>query len=68
VELAGPDGELFARGLASYPSDDLDKIRGRKAAEIEAVLGYRYCDEVVHRDDLVILEQASSDSAPGAIS
>jgi glutamate 5-kinase len=60
VELAGPDGEPFARGLVSYPSDDLLKIRGRKAAEIEPILGYRYCDEVVHRDDLVILEEKAA--------
>ena len=60
VELTGPDGRVFARGLASYPSADLSKIRGRKAAEIEPTLGYRYCDEVVHRDDLVILEAESA--------
>lgn len=64
VELTGPDGLAFARGLVSYPSDDVHKIRGRKAAEIEPILGCRYCDEVVHRDDLVIL---GHDTAPGTI-
>jgi glutamate 5-kinase len=57
VELTGPDGVAFARGLVSYPADDLHQLRGKKAAEIEKILGYRYCDEVVHRDDLVILDQ-----------
>lgn len=55
VELAGPDGKAFARGLASYPSDDLARLCGLKASQIEGVLGYRYADEAVHRDDLVIL-------------
>lgn len=56
VELAGPDGRAFARGLASYPAEDVARLRGLKASQIESTLGYRYCDEVVHRDDLVILK------------
>ncbi len=55
VELAGPDGLVFARGLASYASDDLARLCGLKASQIEGVLGYRYSDEAVHRDDLVVL-------------
>jgi glutamate 5-kinase len=59
VDLAGPDGEVFARGLASYSSKDLLHIKGRKAAEIEKLLGHRYCDEAVHRDDLAVLDSIS---------
>lgn len=44
----------IARGLAAYSSDELQQIRGRRAVEIEGILGYAYCDEAVHRDDLVL--------------
>lgn len=55
VELHGPEGAAIARGLASYSSADLTRIKGKKAAEIESILGFRYADEVVHRDDMVLL-------------
>jgi glutamate 5-kinase len=55
VEIALLDGAAFARGLAGYSADEIRKIRGVKTAEIEGVLGYRYLDEVVHRDDLVLI-------------
>ncbi len=48
-------GHEFARGLAGYSSEELDKIRGKRSTDIEAILGYKYLDEVIHRDDLVIL-------------
>jgi glutamate 5-kinase len=56
VDLAGPDGAPFARGLATYASDELRLLAGRHSADIEALLGYRSLDEAVHRDDLVLLE------------
>lgn len=59
VELAGPDGAPFARGLASYDSDELSRIRGRKTTEISTILGYCYTEEAVHRDDLVILDASN---------
>lgn len=45
----------FARGLTSYSSHELKKIKGLKTNEIEAALGYKYYDEVIQRDNLVIL-------------
>ncbi len=45
----------FARGLTSYSSQELGKIMGHKTSEIEKILGYKYFDEVMHRDDMVIL-------------
>ncbi|HEV8324800.1 MAG TPA: glutamate 5-kinase [Myxococcota bacterium] len=56
VEVVGPDGRAFARGLASYRGAEVAAIRGRRSDEIEAALGYRTADEVVHRDDLVLLD------------
>lgn len=57
VELQGQDHKPFGRGLTSYSASELARIRGRKAAEIEGVLGYRYADEVIHRSDLVLIKQ-----------
>jgi glutamate 5-kinase len=45
----------FARGLVKYSSVDLDRIKGLKTSQIESVLGHKDYDEVIHRDDLVIL-------------
>ena len=56
VDLADESGAVFARGLATYDAEEMKRIAGRKSGEIEAILGYRYLDEAVHRDDLVELE------------
>lgn len=45
----------FARGLTNYSSQELNKIKGQKTDRIQPTLGYKYYDEVVHRDNLVIL-------------
>ena len=48
-------GQAFARGLVKYSSTDLDRIKGLKTAQIASILGRKDYDEVIHRDDLVIL-------------
>jgi glutamate 5-kinase len=45
----------FARGLVKYSSADLDRIKGLKTSQIVSVLGHKDYDEVIHRDDLVLL-------------
>ncbi|MET0401724.1 MAG: glutamate 5-kinase [Cystobacter sp.] len=55
VDLVDPEGRVFARGLSAYEDGELRRIAGLKSADIEAVLGYRYLDEAVHRDDLAVL-------------
>lgn len=55
VRLVGPDGQEVARGLSRYRSEDLTLIAGRHSRDIEAVLGFTYGPEAVHRDDLVRL-------------
>src|SRR3954454_17721357 len=42
------------RGLSAYASADIGRIAGHKSGEIEAILGYRGRDEIIHRDDLVV--------------
>ncbi len=56
VSVLGVEGEEFARGLVNYSADEVERIKGRRTSEIEGVLGYKHSDEVIHRDNLVILE------------
>jgi glutamate 5-kinase len=51
VEVAGPDGAVFAKGLVRIGSDRLRSVAGRRTAD----LGEGVSHEVVHRDDLVVL-------------
>ncbi len=55
VELIDPQGHVFARGLAVYSADDIATIAGHHSDDIEALLGFRILDTVVHRDSLVML-------------
>jgi glutamate 5-kinase len=54
VVVRDVDGIELARGLSAYSSDDAERIRGRRSSEIEAILGFRGRDEMIHRDDLVV--------------
>lgn len=56
VSIMGPDGVEVARGICAYSDADTAHIMGRKSAEIETLLGFRGRDELVHRDDLVVLK------------
>jgi glutamate 5-kinase len=54
VSLLDPEGKEVARGLCAYDADSARRIAGRRSDEIEAILGWRGRDEMVHRDDLVL--------------
>jgi glutamate 5-kinase len=49
------DDREFARGLVNFDADELRKIQGAKTREIGQRLGYKSFDEVIHRDNLVLL-------------
>jgi len=53
VVLTDLQGNEFAKGLVNYGSTEISKIQGKKTTEIESRLGYKYNDEIIHRDDLV---------------
>jgi glutamate 5-kinase len=55
VSCLDPRKKEFARGLVNYNSRELQKIMRRQSSQIEEVLGYKYTDEVIHRDNLVLL-------------
>jgi glutamate 5-kinase len=48
-------GREFGRGIVNYSASDLTIIKRRHSEEIETLLGYNYGDEVIHRNDLVLL-------------
>lgn len=54
VVVCGPDGKEVARGKVRYTSEDADRIKGKKSTDIPEVLGYKFTDEIIHRDDLVV--------------
>ncbi|TRZ53871.1 MAG: glutamate 5-kinase [Dehalococcoidia bacterium] len=55
VSILDTQNQEFARGLTNYSSEEVTKIKGQKTDRIKATLGYKYYDEVVHRDNMVIL-------------
>ena len=54
VVVRDREGREVARGLAAYNASDAERIAGKRTVEIEAILGYRGRDEMIHRDDLIL--------------
>jgi len=59
VACVDSTGRTVARGLTAYASDAVERIARRQTREIAQMLGYSNGDEVIHRDDLVLLEDSS---------
>ena len=57
VSVRDEAGLELARGLSAYDSEAARQIAGHGSTEIEAILGWRGRDEIVHRDDLVLLDR-----------
>jgi glutamate 5-kinase len=57
VSLLDPDGKEFGRGLVNYPAADVLKVAGRRSAEIPNLLGYKVADEIIHRDNFVLMKE-----------
>jgi glutamate 5-kinase len=55
VKVKDARGRLVARGLVEYSSEQIERIKGRRSSEIEAILGLKEYDEIIHRDNMVIL-------------
>ncbi len=55
VRVAGPNGQEIARGLVNYAAGDLERILGVQSEAIEATLGVFYGEEVIHRNNMVLL-------------
>lgn len=55
VAVIDLEGRELARGLVDYSRQELERIKGKKSSQIQAILGYKYDDEAIHRDNLVLL-------------
>jgi glutamate 5-kinase len=55
VNIVGPEGKAVGCGIANYSAADLERIRGCRSAEITTILGYNFGDEVIHRNNVVML-------------
>ncbi|MCX7991427.1 MAG: glutamate 5-kinase [Proteobacteria bacterium] len=57
VEILAKDGSAIARGLTNYSLIEVEKIKGKRSSDIEKILGYRYDDEIIHRNNMVVLSE-----------
>ena len=55
VDVQDEAGRTFAVGLTSYSAQEVRRMKGRKRGQFEEVLGYKYVDEIIDRDDMVLL-------------
>jgi glutamate 5-kinase len=55
VIILDQSNNQLARGLSSFSSNEIDKIKGKQSKEIEKILGYLSKTEVIHKDDMVLL-------------
>lgn len=60
VEVCDRTGRVIARGLVAYPSDQLPRLLGRTTRWLGEVLGIEYAREIVHRDQLFVLDNGGS--------
>jgi len=60
VDVTDDSGATFAVGLVSYASGEIERMKGKRRADFEPVLGYKYVDEIIHRDDMVVLTRSGS--------
>jgi glutamate 5-kinase len=66
VSIADRRGRVFARGIARWGSEQVDRGKGKRSAEVRSLLGPETPAEVVHRDDLTILpESGGAESRKG---
>src|SRR5438046_420742 len=63
VSVLAADGAEIARGIVAYSDVDAARIMGRKSSEIAEILGFRGRDEMIHRDDLVLMRPELSSAA-----
>lgn len=54
---AAATGHALARGQAQYNSSEVRRIARHHSSQIESLLGFRYGESVIHRDDLVVLRE-----------
>jgi glutamate 5-kinase len=68
VSIADRRGRVFARGIARWSSEQVDRGKGKRSAEVRTLLGPETPAEVVHRDDLTILPQSGTSESSSVAS
>ncbi|MEM5786666.1 MAG: glutamate 5-kinase [Syntrophobacteraceae bacterium] len=58
VRCLDKDGNVIGVGLTNYKSSEIECIKGRHSEDIEGLIGYKYSDEVIHRDNFVLTGEA----------
>jgi glutamate 5-kinase len=54
VSLCDLNGREIARGVTDYDLGEVMRIMGKKSSSIREILGYKYHEDVVHRDNMVV--------------
>ena len=57
VRIRSAQGKLLAKGIVGYSNSELAQLIGKHSKEIEATLGYQYGSAIIHRDDLVVIQE-----------
>ena len=60
VQCRNAENEVIAAGLTNYSSANIEKIKGCRSSEIINILGFTDSDEIIHRDNLVLLDEEHS--------
>jgi glutamate 5-kinase len=60
VRCLDPKGKLVGVGLVNYSSTEIERIKGAKTREVEAILGYKHSDEVIHRDHFALASELAA--------
>ncbi len=63
VSIESVDGRVIARGITNYDSLEIERIKGLHSSRIAEVLGYKYSNDVVHIDNMVLFEETGRDNA-----
>ena len=53
ILIVDENNKSLARGLSSFTSSEINKIKGKQSKEIENILGYLSKSEIIHKDDMV---------------
>ena len=60
VNIKSLDGKLVAKGLVDFSSAEIEKIKGHRTDEIEAILGANDYNEVIHRENMIVINPKTS--------
>jgi glutamate 5-kinase len=57
VRCIDHEGTVIGVGLTNYKSSEIESIKGCHSEDIEKIIGYKHSDEVIHRDNFVLINE-----------